>query len=204
MCPLEDHLKNDDEMDIRDSAIMLLANLAAENSQLIVRAILSKGMLFHIIWENLVENNYSSEMLESIVNLISNLSRKEDWFTYADFVDLPKLLEVLFPLVKDIPIVNTTLLNAMKKIFYAADDDEIHSIVNYNFDLVTNMNIFVIDADLHDGYVCDCIANILEIFDIFCSQFESLTLQVVEIGVFDAINYILQSSAPNELILLAL
>lgn len=57
-------------------------------------------------------DNISDDILESIVNLISNLSRNETCFTYTDFSDLPELIHTLFPLVMERDIVNTTLMSA--------------------------------------------------------------------------------------------
>lgn len=75
-------------------------------------------------------------MLESIVNLLSNLSRRDKYFEFNDFVDAPELINVLFPLIINTDIVNTTLMSTFKKIVSKADDDEVHQIVNYYYNLI--------------------------------------------------------------------
>lgn len=114
LCVLEKHIGEDEDLDIRESAIMLLSNIAAEDSLESIKAILSKGKLFKILQENIELKNITPNILENIVNLITNLSR--DWipFTFSDFSDLPDLISEIFPLVINFDVVNTTLMNSFK------------------------------------------------------------------------------------------
>lgn len=134
---LEYHIEDDEDLYIREYAIIVLSNLAAEECGSTIKAVLQKGKLFHILKENIEMNNLTEDILESIVNLISNLSRNESYFIYPDFEDVHGLIQVLFPLVMHRNIVNTTLMSSFKKIISQADDDEIYKIVNCHYHLVS-------------------------------------------------------------------
>ncbi|KAL4510235.1 hypothetical protein ABPG72_010428 [Tetrahymena utriculariae] len=196
---IENHIQNDEYLNIRESAIWLLSNIAAENTQNVVKSILSKGKLFYILKENIELKNHTQDMLESIVNLLSNLSMNKEYTTYIDFVDAPELILAIFPLVINQEVVSTTLMSALKKIVFKADDDEVHQIINYYYDLVLQMVNFVQGCNLQNKSHCDCCSFILEIFDYLCDFYESLTNQVVGMGIFDPIAHLLNQNIPTDL-----
>lgn len=103
-------------MDIRESALMLISNLAAEDNEISKKIIIFKSGLFPIITQNLNCNNFNDIVNECLINLISNLSAEKSWYTFLDFYGLPSLMETLLPLQKPNSPEIFNLLSAFSRI----------------------------------------------------------------------------------------
>lgn len=142
----EAHLSPSVSSTIRSSVLLLLANLTAEGLPSVIQRILSKKKLFSILRVNFVEGLWDSDMLESAVNLISNIARIDEVYSYNDFCDINVVVEVLLPITirEDKLIHLCSLLEATVKVLDKGDDDDICGFVNDSYEILTTLNAFIL------------------------------------------------------------